>query len=62
MPCVPAPVRQTVAGLPADIFAFSPSAGSAGRTVQNLTALWCVPWVALWAVTLESLDPRNYRL
>jgi hypothetical protein len=61
MPCVPAPARHPVAGLSADRFAFSPTADSAGRTFQNLSALWSVPWVALWAVTLESLNPENYR-
>lgn len=49
-------------GWPADAFAFGSQGDAAARTVDAMETLWVAPWRAWWALTLESLDARNYRL
>jgi hypothetical protein len=45
----------------ADAFAFSGDMDAAARVWENAAAMWAAPWRAYWAVTLEALDPDNYR-
>ena len=62
MPCVPALMVHQSGAKPTDAFAFAQADGLAERSLQNLTALWSVPWVAYWALAFEALNPGNYRL
>lgn len=62
MPCMPAVMAQQPRVRQNDAFAFAPADGLAGRSLQNLTALWTVPWVAYWALAFEALNPDNYRI
>ena len=61
MPCVPTVIMPKAGAKPADAFAFSPSAGVTERSVANLAVMATMPWMAFWTVTLEALNPDNYR-
>jgi hypothetical protein len=61
MPCVPAPSLRRLSGPQADAFTFSTAPDAFGRTFENAATLWATPWMAFWAITLESLNPENYR-
>ena len=61
MPCVPVPLRLPSSGRHADLFAFSPAEDGISRGFANAALLLSMPWMAFWAVTLESLNPENYR-
>jgi hypothetical protein len=62
MPCVPAPLSRVARKSDADAFAFSPSQDAMGRTIENTAVMFSAPWRAYWALTLEALDIRNYRV
>ena len=61
MPCVPAPLRPPFGGPQADVFAFSPAGDGFSRGLANSALLLSMPWMAFWAMTLESLNPDNYQ-
>jgi hypothetical protein len=61
MVCVPGPAAGKPTTVGGDAFAFSPDLDATSRTYANVAALWATPWKAWWAVTLEALEPSNYR-
>jgi hypothetical protein len=55
-------MSRRLSGQQADAFTFSAAPDPLGRSFENVTTLWAAPWAAFWAITLESLNPDNYRL